>query len=687
MHRREMKLLGKYLIGLLSIGLNIKYLLYGNPSSCCTTTTTESASTPRNRYERVVGCLQREKLDKILNDYTKDLINLRLSLTSTADTKLIDEHFKTVQNLRLKTSPKKTAGNDNNNDKECNVSEIKMVAELRNRSATTNIEQSKQLFLEKMSRNQTAVHFVYSCGEQYLGTLNGYPLYKAGFVRKQCGETQIPTNRSTSLILDRPFLNFNVTKCGNIIIGTFKETLRFVAETFNEIHIVLRKRSNLQTINQFSRRWSNIFIHSVREGDNISNHLNRICRKLKSQFVVIATRTVLINTEFNLERMLHIHDEHKNNNKISRLVVASSVKNFQTGIWEPGCYQTAFKLYNLDYRSGYSESKNSCMKCDFAKGGAYLVATNMLRRQPYQFRHLTGGEETIYEDFFLRLTRDKHEVVVCPDSMVYSIPKVFYSHSEIKSFSNHWNISSLVWHTQQTFHFQQWCPTALKGLNNKCRVAKGVAVPPCCLSLLYEGVEFVSKLLDKHHIEYMLVEGTALGAVKFDGLLPWEQDADFAILSADFPKLESISSQFSLRNYTLVVDEKSVVVDPSISNRSNSQGGVAHIRVHHWSLQIFGYHSLIPQIGAQTKIKFKSSSNNNRYFLASVPENPANYCRNRYGHEVLKHAEHWMVTGQKSGWVAYNSGHFEKCALPGHNACLDQFDTDGNQFVRRRKQC
>ena len=777
-----MKLLVKYLIYLFSIGLNIKYLFYGNniASRGCVTTT-ESENRPIYHHdEEVHRCckrvnvqyLEKEKLIELLSTYTRELIELRLSLTSATSTKLmINEHFKAVQNLlkALSKTPstrstKKTAGknhhknndNNNNNKEQRNVSEIiKMVTELRNRNPASsnnsnnqNEQPSKQTTFSKMSsytkdlkkriRNQT---FVYSCGEKYLGTLSGYPLYNntinGGFVhREQCehqNEHEIPTNKSTSLILDRPAF-FNTDNGGkhlNIPIKTFKETLRFVVGTFREVHIIVllrnvsnpsHRKSTSIIIKEISRQqWPNIFFHVIDHrkggGDNISKELNRICRKLNSPFVVIATRIVLINTEFNLKRMLHviqvgdtkkeavtsqkynINNNNNNDNKFIRRIVASSVKNYQTGIWETGCYQTTLKLYNLNYRSGYNKSKDSCLKCDFTKGGAFLLATSVFKRhghgQTYQFRSLSNGEETLYEDFFLRWTRDnKHEILVCPDSMVYSTPKEVYAQSEIVSFARHWNISTLSWHTHQTFQFgalkrRGRCPNTLKELNEKCRVPKGIAIPTCCLSLLYDGIEYVIRLFDVHNIQYMLVEGTALGAVKFDGLLPWEQDADLAILSVDFPKLENLSSEFLNRNYTLVIDKKAVIGKHSTSNRSNAHGGVAHVRVYHWSLQIFGYHSLTTQTGSQTKIKFKSRSaaDIDRYFLANVPENPAKYCRNRYGYNIFKHAEHWMVTGEKSGWVTYNSGHFKKCSITGHNACLDQFEADGNlEFVGKIRE-
>ena len=105
-----MKLLGKYLICLFSIGLNIKYLFYDNNIAlrgCVTTTESENRSGHHDDEGRHRCCkrvnvqyLENEKLIELLRNYTTELIELRLSLTLATSTKLvIDEHFKTVQNL------------------------------------------------------------------------------------------------------------------------------------------------------------------------------------------------------------------------------------------------------------------------------------------------------------------------------------------------------------------------------------------------------------------------------------------------------------------------------------------------------------------------------------------------------------------------------------------------------------
>ena len=68
--------------------------------------------------------------------------------------------------------------------------------------------------------------------------------------------------------------------------------------------------------------------------------------------------------------------------------------------------------------------------------------------------------------------------------------------------------------------------------------------------------------------------------------------------------------------------------------------------------------------------------------LVELPRNPGLYARNRYGHEIYKHAEHWLsvhVRRTASGWNEYHpSGVFGICSHPGHHACLKQYAADGN---------
>ena len=93
----------------------------------------------------------------------------------------------------------------------------------------------------------------------------------------------------------------------------------------------------------------------------------------------------------------------------------------------------------------------------------------------------------------------------------------------------------------------------------------------------------------------------------------------------------------------------------------------------------------------------------NKWFPVSY--NPGLHARNRYGFSIYKHVQHWLTlgidliynclkwldnqrvwnyliryfSGKKNGWQDYGSElHFIPCTRPGHQACLDQYETDGN---------
>ena len=100
-----------------------------------------------------------------------------------------------------------------------------------------------------------------------------------------------------------------------------------------------------------------------------------------------------------------------------------------------------------------------------------------------------------------------------------------------------------------------------------------------------------------------------------------------------------------------------------------------------------------------------------------VSYNPGLHARNRYGHHIYKHSQHWLelgmpsckwelwkllilvhfctmkrtiwnwvnliriflLTGKSDGWLPYSiKKDFSSCIRPGHQACLDQYQTDGN---------
>lgn len=54
-----------------------------------------------------------------------------------------------------------------------------------------------------------------------------------------------------------------------------------------------------------------------------------------------------------------------------------------------------------------------------------------------------------------------------------------------------------------------------------------------------------------NNVSCELQEGTLLGAVKLNKVLPWERDADITFLTADFPKLLKIKDIFTRQGYVV----------------------------------------------------------------------------------------------------------------------------------------
>lgn len=62
-------------------------------------------------------------------------------------------------------------------------------------------------------------------------------------------------------------------------------------------------------------------------------------------------------------------------------------------------------------------------------------------------------------------------------------------------------------------------------------------------SYLYEMASDIIDLCKKNNIKIYAVGGTLLGAVRYQGFIPWDDDLDFAVNRADVPKLAELINQ------------------------------------------------------------------------------------------------------------------------------------------------
>jgi lipopolysaccharide cholinephosphotransferase len=90
---------------------------------------------------------------------------------------------------------------------------------------------------------------------------------------------------------------------------------------------------------------------------------------------------------------------------------------------------------------------------------------------------------------------------------------------------------------------------------------------------LYKTLKFINDTFIKNKITYFMVGGTLLGAIRHQGVIPWDDDGDLCILKKDVPKLEKLIPYFKKNGYFLeegVNDENDEEKDAKCTKRKNS---------------------------------------------------------------------------------------------------------------------
>ncbi len=80
-------------------------------------------------------------------------------------------------------------------------------------------------------------------------------------------------------------------------------------------------------------------------------------------------------------------------------------------------------------------------------------------------------------------------------------------------------------------------------------IPQGENTPICCATHLVEILFFITSLLEEHEIPYFIYWGTLLGAIRHQGLIPWDYDLDIGILEEDYEKLKSLQSMINQQGY------------------------------------------------------------------------------------------------------------------------------------------
>jgi hypothetical protein len=68
---------------------------------------------------------------------------------------------------------------------------------------------------------------------------------------------------------------------------------------------------------------------------------------------------------------------------------------------------------------------------------------------------------------------------------------------------------------------------------------------------LYRMFKILNDTLLKHGISYWVTGGSLLGAIRHNGIVPWDDDGDICIMKKDVPKLRKLIAKFKKLGYVL----------------------------------------------------------------------------------------------------------------------------------------
>lgn len=104
---------------------------------------------------------------------------------------------------------------------------------------------------------------------------------------------------------------------------------------------------------------------------------------------------------------------------------------------------------------------------------------------------------------------------------------------------------------------------------------QGTFLEPSSVQDLYQMLKDTTEILDRAGIKYVVISGTALGVVRHQGLIPWDDDVDIAIFHEDEPKLVNLKPAFDALGYYVMYDTNNAVMynvskkgNPSLDDRA-----------------------------------------------------------------------------------------------------------------------
>lgn len=450
--------------------------------------------------------------------------------------------------------------------------------------------------------------------------------------------------------------NFMQVKCDNV--PPFKKVLTVVLSTKGwaapRVRAVVASIKKYYDLNVVVLRYGSdndlrplesagVSVRTLSADTTASSAINEVMAGVQTPFVLLAdSLTHFAGNLCSLERLVRVLDQEGQ--------VAAAAGSYRTldGIWHHGCLQRRLENYQLAYVSGYELSRHECMFCDDVVG-PFVARTAILQKVPLS-DHLEGPAAR--RDWFIRMQITGNFAVVCPDVMFFVEEVPVMTRQEWLYVAREWAVQQVWPHNGEMQEFS--CPELKMVCVNLMKMVSSFLVPPCCREELRHELGLVEECAKEMGLYLELQSGSLLGAVKTDGILPWDFDMD--VLS------DCKDQKIWMKEGRECIGRKGC---SSLHVSGNYWTSTCNVSFTDISCRPNRLKPLPPELRrVPTRVSFNGK-------LMIVPPNPALVARNMYGPEYLRHEVHWRYTGEdKAPW--------NRCKAPGFHACLENFPTDGN---------
>ncbi|XP_028402712.1 uncharacterized protein LOC114525530 [Dendronephthya gigantea] len=495
------------------------------------------------------------------------------------------------------------------------------------------------------------------CPEQFMGKkLNyGYPLFRKGFDRVDCKEF-IPNEKLITIVAIIP------NEIGRPA-QSYLEMMQGIEKYYPGMRVILATQKQVQPsvtsdISKLKINFEN-FVMKADTGQGAL--LQELVGKVSTPYVLIAINITHFDDDINLERMVRILSY-----KPQVKFVGGAFRNLK-GQWDMGCQQVTFRNITAKYMGGYYRSFNECVVCEFLSG-PIMARTDTYKELPFDTSIKFGS---IY-DLFWRFKKQTPQkmAVSCPDVM-FNIQSRDIADEELVTFANKHAIHRIIDPDGRV----RWygCRNGYSYTSAKlCKKGKGIHLSPADMENLADVMKFFMKACDDAGAICEFASGTMIGAVKFNGVLPWDMDGDIIFVSNNFTALKNLEGKIKNAGYKLSVGYGTTV------KNGRTERGYFGLRTTNWRVELWG----LPEKTFGTQIDVARGVIPTKVMFAGQwvnhPHNPGLFTRNRYGPGIYKHQEHWLTYGRGSSWLFYTPGTFHRCPQPGQSYCLDQYPIDGN---------